>query len=277
MIARLPFTLLVLLLTLSGGAQEQQTPPAPAQEQTTPEQAPPVPEPAVRRREKDPPREVRHHFLLRHAGDKVEHYRATNIVRITDDVQQNVLLLHDLEHGRLILEDRHLFASQDASYSISDEKRAETVEVSFKTPYTASTRKDTEEEDRVNPGIKNTSALLTITTNGGEWRSSDSEWTDWRRIRELRYSIRRTLSPFLLEAVERMRGTVFATDQGEMYYFVVGRYLVYQDKDDVPLALEAVTLPPGCEFDESFGYPCSAEQQKRIRDAVQKGKVLPRY
>lgn len=97
-------------------------------------------------------------------------------------------------------------------------------------------------------------------------------------MRELRYSIRQTVPPFLLEGIERMRGTVFAMDTADIFYEAVGRYVVYESEADaMPPELQEVTLPPSCAYDKSFGYPCSAEQEKKIEAAAEAGESLSTY
>jgi hypothetical protein len=276
-------TLFAVLLAVPATAQEQRQAPEvapPKQEAPAPD---PEPEPELAEEEepfrplRNLPIEFRHHFLLRHATDKAEHYRATYISRIANEKYQGILLVNDLQHGKLILEHLSTFDDHKVTYSISDVKREDVVSLSFKTPDTAKTFDEWRREHRVHPELKNTAVLLTITTNGGEWTTSESEWKEWGRARELRYAIRRTLSPFLLEAIERMRGTIFASDDGRPYFEIIGRFLVYEDKDEEPPALEEVTLDAACDFDESFGYPCSTEQLKRIKDRAAAGKPLVHY
>jgi hypothetical protein len=74
-----------------------------------------------------------------------------------------------------------------------------------------------------------------------------------------------------------MRGAVFAWIPGQTYYAALARYVVYQTSDEANLELEQVHTEPSCDFDKSFGYPCSKEQQARVKQAADAGKLLPSY
>lgn len=223
------------------------------------------------------PVEYRQHTILRSPEDKSLHFEVTEIVRVTDDMDENELLVNDTQHGQFILTRRTTFADQEVSHTISDVKKKEFVRSSFKMPFSAKTRKETMAESAQNPDLKMLPALITVTTNGGEWRSVDAGAGEWQRLRDLRYSVRQTVPFHLLEAIERMRGSVFATPIGSVFYSLVGKYVVYQTADDAKLELEAVPAPPDCNFDESFGYPCSEAQTRRVKAAADSGETLTRY
>jgi hypothetical protein len=144
-------------------------------------------------------------------------------------------------------------------------------------PFTAKTRVGTLRESDQNRNLKMISALLTVTTNGGEWRGADSDTKEWQRLREVRHLIRPTISFYLLEGIERMRGAIFGTVAGNAYYGMVAQYALYDTADDFKLDLEELPHPPDCAFDKSFGYPCSEAQLTRIRKANESGKVLDHY
>ena len=169
------------------------------------------------------------------------------------------------------------FADQEVSHTISDVKKKEFVRSSFRMPFSAKTRKETLAESAQNPNLKMMPVLITVTTNGGEWRSVDAGAGEWQSLRDLRYSVRATVPFHLLEAIERMRGSVFATPVGSVFYSLVGKYVVYQTADDAKLELEELRSPPDCDFDNSFGYPCSEVQKKRVKAAADSGETLTRY
>lgn len=223
------------------------------------------------------PVEFRRHYVLRNAKDKVIHFEVTSVTRLTDDLEENLLLVNDLDHGSLILERRSSYADQAVSYTIYDRKKEEFVRTAFNMPFTAKTRLGTLEEAARNPELRTTPTLMTISTKGGEWRGVDAHWDEWQQLRSIRHAVRPTVSFHLLEAIERLRGTVFATSDGVAFYTVVGRYVVYQTSDDTKIGLEEVNTAPDCDFDKSFGLPCTDAQQKRIRKAAEEGRIPDRY
>jgi hypothetical protein len=279
---KLFLALLVLALPVTRLQGQLVNPPEagqqPASPQAEPEDLPAAGDEDVPSRPvKDPPPEYRRHFVLRDSPDGTDYYRVTSIVRITDEAMAEFVLIDDLQHGTFLLEHHTSFPDDSTSYTIWDAKKKEFARASFDMPYMAKTWKGVRDESRRNPALYTATALLTIQTNGGEWLTSETEWKDWARMRDLRRAIRQTVPFFLLEAVERMRGTIFATSVGTGYYDVIGRYLVYQPADTTPAELQEFAAAPDCAFDKSFGYPCTDAQLARIKGAAETGKSLPLY
>jgi hypothetical protein len=209
--------------------------------------------------------EWRQHFVLRDTKTKSVLYEVTEIGRGDDDTDETHVLVTDVVHGRYILERLSAFADQKVSFTICDVGRKEYATAAFKLPFAAKTREGVLRESAQHVELKFVPTPLTLTTNG-----------DWERLRQTRYLVRRTVPLNLLEAVERMRGTVFATAIGSAFYSVVGRYLVYQDGEE-GFKVEMVPAPPDCDFDKSFGYPCSDRQRKRVDAGAKAGERLDRY
>ena len=61
------------------------------------------------------------------------------------------------------------------------------------------------------------------------------------------------------------------------YFDLIGQLVLYEPQDEPQLRLEQVEQPPACDFDDSFGYPCSEAQLKRIKKAQESGKPLSSY
>lgn len=220
---------------------------------------------------------MRRHFALRSKPDNVVHYEVTIITRTADEFDQDLILVDDPGHGRVVMEMKHTYTDQEVYYSISDDKRKDFVRTSFTMPFTAKTRAAMLKEAARSPQLKELPALLTVTTNAGEWRGVDSEWGEWQRLREIRHSIRPTLPFHLLESIERMRGALLASPSGSIYYSTVARFVVYQSNDDARLDLEEIPMDPSCTFDSSFGYPCSEAQLARVKKAAAANKPLREY
>jgi hypothetical protein len=226
---------------------------------------------------KDGTPDRRHHYILRDA-DAVIHFEVTTISRSSEQATHETVLVRDPTHGDAILQHIATFSDMEVSFSISDVKKRDYIRSSFKLPFNARTRSGMLEESARQPQLQRTPALLTITTNGGEWRGVDSEWGQWQKLRTLRHSIRPTLSFYLLEIVERMRGSVFATHPADTFYDFVGKYVVYDVGDELRLPdLKETVEQPDCSFDKAFGYPCTDEQAQKVRAAEAAGQVLANY
>jgi hypothetical protein len=226
---------------------------------------------------KNTPVESRRHFILRDPAQQTVYYEVTKIFKGTDESDETTIIVSDVEHGRIILQRRASYREHTASYSISDVKMRDYIRVSTKTAYAATTRTETLEESMTSPDPRMDTMVPTVTTPGGEWRPIIGEAGEWQQMRSLRRAIRPTISFFLLEAIERMRGTLFSTAVGSIYDHMVGSYVVYRDGDDPKLELEEVTQPPACDFDQAFGFPCTAAQQKRIKKWADEGQPVEVY
>jgi hypothetical protein len=226
---------------------------------------------------KVPIAETRTHYVLRTPAEKVVQFEVTVIRRSSEEFSEQVVLVNDVDHGRVLLETKHSFGDQNVFYAISDVKREDSIRASFKMPYTAKTRTATLREIRQSPTLKKTPSVVTVTTGGGEWGEVDTTMADWSRLRELRRSIRPTISFYLLESIERMRGAIFSHEAADLYYPMVARFVVYQSADNAPLDLEEAEAAASCDFDRAFGYPCSKDQLKKLEIGVADGKPLSEY
>jgi hypothetical protein len=218
-----------------------------------------------------PVKEHREHYDLRDA-DGLVHYEITDISRISDDLYENFVLVRDPDHGSFLLISRLSWADGQSSHSLTDIRQKDYIRVSFAMPTRAKTV-----EQAIAEGVLLAPVILTLTTNGGEGAGVDTEWKEWSKLRTLRHSVRRTVPFYLLEALERMRGAVLTTVAAPNFYNLIGRLVLYDTQDEPQLRLENVEQPPACDFDKSFGYPCSAAQLKRIRKAQDSGKPLSSY
>jgi len=217
-----------------------------------------------------PVKEFREHYVLRDA-EGYAHYEITELSRISDDVSETVVLVRDPDHGSFLLTSRRSWADGQAFKSLTDVRQKDYIRVSFVSTSRARTVKEYIAEGGLLAPL-----VLTLTTNGGEWKGLETEWKEWSKLRTLRHSVRRTVPFYLLEALERMRGGVLASSAGP-YFDLIGELVLYDTQDEPQLRLEQVEQPPACDFDDSFGYPCSAAQLERIKKAQESGKTLSWY
>jgi hypothetical protein len=236
---------------------------------------PPIPEPEPPRRPV-PTLKYRQHYTL-HDSDGVLLYEYTVIHDLSEKRMAKVTLVRDPGHGDVLLHDSHTIADKRSSHRISDVKDRVFVESSFDMPYAAATFSALFKEVFSQVQVAEIPTLLTFRTNGGEWKEIDTKLSNEHERRRLRHAIRQTMDPYLLEAIERMRGTFFRTSEGKGVFTLFVTFLVYDSQTDPPMDAVAKMQNPACDFDDSFGYPCTSEQLNRIRDARAAGKEMVHY
>jgi hypothetical protein len=219
--------------------------------------------------------ERRERLVLKDAKNSI-HFEVTRIVRTSDDRDHEIALVLDRGYGKVILERDHSFAKQLVIHRITDPKRETYIESRFGQPFTSTNRADTLEEARQHPELVDVPVTMTLSTNGGEWTGLETNWREWGELREVRRRVRASLSFSLLEAIERMRDSVFATRVGDGFYLLVAKYALYDPPERAPSKLILESAIPDCDFDKSFGYPCSEKQLKRAA-ASAKENVRPRF
>jgi hypothetical protein len=222
------------------------------------------------------PLDYRRHLELRDAQGALL-YEYTVISSISEAGSSEIIPLRDPGHGDVLLENITTVDPHRSVSRISDVKRRAFIESSMDGPFASKTLSETFKEAHAHPELYKTAVPITIKTGGGEWRMSETELKDQQLLRRLRHEIRPTVDVYLLEAVERMRATFFQVTDGASYSWLLGQVLLYGADDKMDFAAEARAQPPACDFDESFGYPCSDEQQKRVKAAAEAGKPLPAY
>lgn len=235
------------------------------------EDRPPIPE-------KQPPMEMRHHFeVVTSRGDVL--YEATEIVWLSDEADASFLLLRDLGHGDFVLRHVWTFKDQVSVKRISDAKDRVFVQQSYELPYQSKTRLETLAEGRQHPQLFDVPLIFKLETNGGRWDGIQSDWDEHSRRRSLRQDVRRTIDRDLLEAIERMRGTLFGISEGYIYLSSVAQWVVYdfsaydREQSDV----EARDAMPDCSFDEALGFPCSTKQKERVEAMMPESERFSRY
>jgi hypothetical protein len=230
-----------------------------------------APRPLVR------PLHYRQHFAVGSGG--AVSFEFTVISDLTEERFEIVLLVRDPEHGDVLMRTVNAFAEKRSVYRISDVKERTFIESEVAgSPLTSTTISELLREARANPQLFETApGRVTLRTNGGEWEDFETNPVDREARRRLRHRIRPTIDFFLLEAIERMRGTLFLTTQAAFYFDVIGQYVLYDSVSSEQTVVEAVRQPPDCGFDESFGFACTDEQLKKIRDAAAEGKELVAY
>ena len=225
-----------------------------------------------------PVRDIRHHFQVFDQEQKNIVYDATEITKISEESSESYVLVSDAGLGEFVIRRLRSFKEQTITYRISDLKNRTFIEASAKMPFASKTRQGTLQEGR-QTDLGDLPAIVTIETNGGRWDSVESEWDDRAKLRQFRHQLRQSVDSFLLEAIERMRGTPM-TSVVDTFYSLIGQLVVYAPPGgDMAISphVKLREVDPDCGFDAHFGFPCSAKQLERVTKAAKAGKTLPRY
>lgn len=228
--------------------------------------------------EKSPIIEYRRHFRI--ADRSVVLYEVTAIVRMSEEKDENYVLIRDQGHGDFVMSKVWTFENQRSVSRLNDIKNRSFIQASYVLPLVSETRSATMAEARADASLLEVRSVFTLETNGGRWEGLEKDWDDPGRLRQLRHQLRQTLDFSLLEAMERMRGTLFLTDSGDYFYSMVCKFAVYdttgedtQQKAGDP----SNDVAPDCDFDKHFGFPCSEKQLERLKKAAAEQKTLDRY
>jgi hypothetical protein len=234
--------------------------------------------PALAQEEKIRVAEMRQHTQIVAKSGAVL-YTMTKINRFSEEKDETILLIRDEGYGELIVRDVMSYEKHFSSHRISDLENRAFLQHSFPMQLGAKSRSETLKLGRDPEAIVWPEVILKIETNGGVWERNEKELRDEANMRPFRREIRPTMNSFVLEALERMRGTLLGADPGDLGFQDFANLVLYGiDKEAVsPSDAKVVETVPDCAFDESFGYPCTESQLARIAKAADEGKKLHGY
>jgi len=222
--------------------------------------------------------EVRRHFEVLNSANEVL-YEATEIVRLSDGADAMFMLIRDIGHGEFAMRRVWTFEDQNVVTRISDLKDRTYVQTTAKMPFHSKTRLETLAEGRRDPRHTEAPVMFKMETNGGRWDAVESDLEESSVLRRLRHDLRQTVDFFLLEAIERMRGSLLGIAEGEVYFPMLARYVIYDldTEETEAVGIKTRDAMPNCGFDQAFGFPCSEKQKERVAKGVKTGAPVPRY
>jgi hypothetical protein len=215
-------------------------------------------------------------------------YTVSAIVRFSEASAEDYVLVRDEGYGDYVLRNVWTFKDQISNFRISDVKDRVFLQVTYKFPFASKTRSATLEEGHRFPHVTDAGVPARIETNGGRWDGAEHDWDEGARLRAFRHQLRQTVDFSLIEAIDRMRGTLFTTDAASTFYFPLCKYAVYDDVDpaestttgnDEGAASTVKTRDraPDCDFDAHFGFKCSEKQLALVKRAAKEEKALVSY
>jgi hypothetical protein len=217
------------------------------------------------------PADIRRHFVLSDSSGSCG--VVTEITRmVTKDDEDADLISYLFESAtgeRLIVENNLYYAKSQYELRIRDVRGDSQVTVRFLLPFPGQTRRAFLAETRRNAQLfEYLPDEFTIETRGGTWSGSRTEWEKAPRRLELTSEIRRTIPFELLEAIERAKSTLFASNLAGLVRVQLVDFLIYRHACE-PGAVKAAPSLPDCQFDERFGFRCSEAQNKVVKEAVE--------
>lgn len=271
--------LLLSATSYTVAAQEQVVPPVTGSPDATPAQSA---TPNIVRSVEAPLKERRHHFVARdHAGNV--YFEGTEIVNMSGTVFENNVLLRDHSLGRGVhFRSFSDYESKEVIYSLTEAAGGSFLRVEFSLPYNAKTFSGVSKEARENPAAYEVAeAHVTFVTNSVRRTILESALTDRAVTWSLRSELRASLSPGLLETLERLREGMLGSSAVSGFHHILLTHLYWgmpppegQASTD---ALEVVPAPPDCRYDADMGKPCNERQLRKIAEAAKEGKILAAY
>jgi len=231
---------------------------------------------AVLGEEAPKPREVRRHFELVDKQGRV-YYEATALNESSQPLARSRVLLRDVTYGDFVVSWTRSFVNQTTVLVFTDKDGKSFVRLTFKWAYTSKTRDETLSEAHRHPELQDAPVIAILETNGGKWEAVETEWQGTSRLHELRTEVRRSMDFTLLEGLERMRSMALGAQDIDPIAKMVTTYIVHGAEGEVMVSLVDTTVAPDCDFDKSFGVPCSDRQLERIKKAVEQHRQLEEY
>jgi len=223
------------------------------------------------------PVEWRSHVTVSDARGNVL-YVLTDMHRVDDaGGSTEVLVLDKVTDQRFLMTRKYDIENHRSLMQISDVAGKKYFRFWYLLPTAAKTRDEFAAELEANPRVFDVAdPMMTLETPGSSHTVRESELssavTEGRWVSDLRES----LDPAFLEGLERMRGSVFGIEIGQLFYSTLAKFLFH---GGCPPSSDAKVVEefPDCAFDKSFGFPCSDRQIERIKKAGEEKQTLVRY
>jgi hypothetical protein len=222
--------------------------------------------------------EYRQHFVIEDKSHSPV-YVVTKMNRNSEAEDSDTFLIEDATtRERWIIVRLMDFTHQDVRYEIRPAAGGAKIAAWYALPFGGRTRTATLEAfHKMTPEVYSKFDVeTTVDTGGRSVKAKDSEWTNELKAREWRTELRRVASPSFIEALERMRGTLYATTELQLFCQMIARRVLYAETCEAPNGV-ATDMPPDCDFDAAFGYPCSEKQKKKIEKAKEEKRVVGLY
>ena len=221
-------------------------------------------------------REMRHHSEVVSRTGSV-YYTVTEVLRLGESEDRTLYLVEDGKGNRYEVSLTMSYWKQENVKEIRDVRRKTFIRLTYRYPSKAKTRSETIAEAKRTTDAKPYDPLVIVETESTAKEALESEWNDVENARVWRADLRSMSDRELLEALEGMRGTLFAHLKFQLVCRqLVGRFLYGDSCAKSPIGTMRVA-PPDCFYDGRFGFPCSPSQKVRVTTAAKEQRVLEQY
>jgi hypothetical protein len=206
-------------------------------------------------------------------------YVLTDIHHVDDSGGSTELLILDkTTDQRFVMTSKYDIEHHRSVMQISDVTGKKYLRRSYALPSAAKTRDELSAESERNPQVfELADSLITIETPASSYTAHESELSGNARNGRWVSDLRESLDPAFLEALERMRESLFGTTTAERFYSTLAKFVFHGGCSPDAATAKVVAETPDCSFDKSFGFPCSDRQVERIRKAEEEKTTLDHY
>jgi len=221
------------------------------------------------------PAQIRHRYVGTSTSGKVT-FEVTEVEVSADNADETYVLIRDTElNDEWILKSQMDYDQHESRYEMSDVRGEVYVRQTATIEFDGHTRAEFLAALQSNSVLRQTINPLTTVRAGGATRTAlEAEWQNRENLRLWRSEIRRAMNPGLLEAMERLRPLL--SDKPFETFQPLFEVVLYSSRTS-DMAVKIRAAAPDCAFDDSFGFPCTDHQKKRIADAVKAGATLTKY
>ncbi|MBV9495334.1 MAG: hypothetical protein JOZ54_13890 [Acidobacteria bacterium] len=220
---------------------------------------------------------LRQHFVLE-APAPATRFALTALSTRTEHALATTLLVYDAVRGdRLVMTSHFDPTSRAFVTEIADVKGRTFLRGSYTIPEGARSQAETAADLEQHPELFDAvDPIVTIETASFTHSDRYSTLRTEKDTAEWCSTLRETVAPHFLEAIERLRFGFFGNVEsgGAMFYNGAGQWLLHGSCDEQPQTLVRVAAPPDCAFDKSFGRPCTDAQLAIVAQAATDGVPL---
>lgn len=215
-----------------------------------------------------------HHRIVN--ADRSVAYEVTTLTDLKGSRHENVFLIRAANGDRIKITRVNDFARGIDEYLFEDLATHHKLRSSWKMPVTAPDAKTMMAKvNELTKAGRSNEIVMSIEANGKAVEYRDTDLKDSTKKAKLRGNIKRNIDAPLFVKLEGMRRALALP-----IFFSTCRVLEAIGEGDAcpqESGLAFGLTAPDCAFDESFGYVCSSEQQRVIKEAFKAGKNPKAY
>lgn len=211
--------------------------------------------------------EMRTHYVVADRN-RLPVYRATVITTSDENAGVETCLLSDVsgERVRIDIRRNHVSHLLIAEYSVNN---APPVKVKVDLPFKSMTRSGNAHEYNTQPELREKEIPFTIESNGKMLKTAEREWKSGPNKANVRAQAKSLVGTHLAATMTKLRSVLaFPPLAGACSTL---SFVTDGVKCAGSTALSIAVVQPDCDFDATFGFPCSAAQAQRANSHRRRG------